>query len=207
MFAAMLVPVARATTLSTVFTFTDGNCSASQAASAGACGTITLTQDGNKVDVAVLLASGEGFIDAGDHTSFTFNVDWPSNPGIDVTNLSAGFSFPSTDGNPPFGTFSFGLTCLDVSGGCDTGGSVPLYNTPLNFTVGLHDGSTLLVSDFNGNASGEYFAADILNQNISGNPTGAIGAHKPSLIPEPASLVLLGSGAIAGVLARRRRKK
>ena len=109
--------------------------------------------------------------------------------------------------NPPFGTFSFGLTCLDVSGGCDTGGSVPLYNTPLNFTVGLHDGSTLLLSDFNGNASGEYFAADILNQNISGNPTGAIGAHKPSLIPEPASLVLLGSGAIAGVLARRRRKK
>ena len=207
MFAAMLVPVARATTLSTVFTFTDGNCSASQAASAGGCGTITLTQDGNKVDVAVLLASGEGFIDTGDHTTFTFNVDWPSNPAIDVTNLSAGFSFPSTDGNPPFGTFSFGLTCLDVSGGCDTGGSVPLYNTPLNFTVGLHDGSTLLVSDFNGNASGEYFAADILNQNISGNPTGAIGAHKPSLIPEPASLVLLGSGAIAGVLARRRRKK
>src|SRR5207302_6673312 len=115
------------------------------------------------VDVSVVLASGEGFIDTGDHTTFTFNVDWPTNPAIVVTNLATGFSFPSTAENPPFGAFSFGLTCLDQSGGCGTGGSAPLYNTPLTFTVGLASNAPLSVFDFNGNAGGTYFAADILN--------------------------------------------
>jgi len=223
-FLLAIAPLAHADTLYDNFTL--GNCTSAQLAQTDSCGLITLNDIGtNLVSVTVILgpdasnplnSGGEGWIDTGTHTTFTFNIDWPSSPGVTVTltgnSTNQFFVAPPPDGDPPFGTFNFGLTCLGAPDGCGTGGSDPLYNTPLTFDVSFVDpgtvGHNLTVYDFTGNGQTPpiYFAADILNTK-NGGYTGAIGALKPSLIPEPGSMILLGSGALAGLLARKRRKK
>ena len=213
LFLLAIAPLAHGDTLYDNFTL--GNCTSAQLAQADACGLITISDIGpNLVSVSVVLGPNEGWIDTGTHTTFTFNIDWPSNPAVTVTmtgdSINEFFVAPPPDGNPPFGTFSVGLTCLNQPNGCGTGGSDPLYDKPLTFNVsyanpGLNGDITVYDFTGNGNTPPIYFAADILNTKNGGN-TGAIGALKPSLIPEPGSMILLGSGALAALFARKRRK-
>jgi hypothetical protein len=166
-------------------------------------GTVTLTQDGDKVDVDVTLLNGNQFIRTGAGQSLAFNVS--GNPSIDITNITAGFSNTGATSASAFGSFFDSVGCT----GCGPGGSSPNPG-PLDFIVALTGGGTLSITDFVANSDGNFFASDILS-NSTGN-TGNVGSNGPgvpSSVPEPSAMLLTNAG-LGGILilvgARRRRK-
>ena len=187
-------------------------------------GTITLTQvNSTTVDVLVdlidttLPSPQYGFINTGGpHTPFAFTLAGTES-GVSATFIQ-----------PPGGVFAFGLLTLSTSNGGDTpfgtfgvsidstagNGSGEAYYGDLQFDVTRTSG--LSTDDFITNAAIDpgssgpaYFAADLTNGNTLGN-TGAQAWRTrdgPPYVPEPTSVVLLGTSLLtAGVMSRRRRR-
>jgi len=160
-------------------------------------GTVTLTQNGANVDVVVSLAGGNRFVETGsaDQQLFKFNAtgvvaaDIVNEATANPLNAVAGGLQGSAgafngDGTGPFG---FGIECV-TSANCN-GGSTPVF-TGLTFTVLGATIAELTVA----NSGGNIFVADVL---IASNGfTGPVDVTAP--IPEPGTLLLLGSG-LAGV--------
>jgi PEP-CTERM motif len=159
-------------------------------------GTILLHQvDANTVQVTETLAPGVEFVNTGAGEAIVFTTDKP----VTLSNISSGFTQDPASSISVgfFGTFNHGIICS----GCGPGGSSPLPG-PLTFQA--TDGGTLSVTDFIANAGGYFFASDIINRNkTSGANTGNVGANR---VPEPASLMILGTAlAGLGLFLRRRR--
>ena len=174
-------------------------------------GTITLTQNGASVNVLVDLLDGYGFLNTGgQHTPFAFNI-----AGSEA-GLAATFTQPS-GGNYAFGTFT-----LNAAGGDNTpygtygvaidnsagNGSSQAYFGDLAFTITRTGG--LLTTDFVANTDGYYFSADLTNGQNTGAQAWADragGGGTGSVVPEPSTYVLLGSGllGLVGFTSRRRR--
>jgi hypothetical protein len=189
---ALIVPAAKA---DLVFNSTNGKC----------CFSVDLKQvNANDVLVTVTLSGGATLFanTGGGHPGFAFNLDKAITAANiqNATNLGTFHVGPFVTNGPAFGTFDY---YFDIPGSGTSGNDAG----PLTFDVVL---SGVLLSDFSKNTAGYYFAADILDA-AGGTGTSAISTDPtneelPS-VPEPASLMLLGSGLSAAALRLRKRNK
>jgi hypothetical protein len=181
----------------TVFDLTLDHCTGGCGPAGTIFGTVSLTQNGANVDITVHLNSPYVFANTGaaDNQAFKFNAtgvvlgDITVNQTVPGQTLIADTGAFNGDGTGPF---TFGIACSTCGGGLSSA-----FSNDIVFHV-----ANASIADLTGaNSSGINFVADIGNP-LTGN-TGPIGSVPPS-VPEPASIVLLGS-ALAGLgLVRKR---
>jgi hypothetical protein len=145
------------------------------------------------------------FGNGGGNGAFGFNIVG-STTGVAVANVTSntgngaasGFSFDSSGGNfDGFGAFELAFQGPEASGALDF----------LTFTVTRTAGFTTANDLFDANADGHHFAVHVAPTN--GNPTGFAtdgGTTPPQSIPEPASMLLFGTGLLGAAAGIRRRR-
>jgi hypothetical protein len=188
---------------SSIYIFSTSTCSTS--CGSAPFGSVTLTQTGTTVDVLIHLSNGEGYVKtgAGDDQAFKFNatgvalgditVD-PHTPGLIATTGSY-----SGDGG---GAYTFGINCPT----CGGGGSGAFFDD-----ISFHVADALIADLVSPNGNGFIFAADILGTNgntglveVTGCSTDCV-QQQLSEVPEPGSLLLLGSGLVGAAMRLRKR--
>jgi hypothetical protein len=152
--------------------------------------------------------------------SFVFNLNsnvLPATVGFLDPYSSANFTYRGGVGyfQPGFGSFGFAFDCRENVNGVTTDpcgpGSSQMTDGPLSFYV---QGTDITPASFIANLQGVFFSADLYFEQTAGVfGTGMVGSMRgttssnPPVVPEPTSLVLLGSGilGLAGVTRLRNR--
>ena len=169
-------------------------------------GTLSLTDNGDFVDISISLSSSK-------ISDFYLNVSG---------SAPAGYSFSTTLGTVTFGANSqqadgYNIGAFDLK--IDAGN---LNATSFATTLKLGNGSTFLnldVSNFIFKTDNNVLYAGLQNNSGAGwigstsctgctgiNPTGLPPGDDALVTPEPASLVLLGSGLLGGAWRMRKRR-
>jgi len=167
-------------------------------------GTITLTLVGNAIQVDVSLLSGNRIVNTGFDASVAFNFTGTGQIG--VTGLPGTYTLVNS-GNPSnidmdgFGRFEYGVLFNTQGGGAGTDSS-------LTFTVTRVGGfsSVFELVELSTNPPGSFqspFAVDIICDSCGG-ATGVIGT---SDVPEPATMLLFGTGLATLAAGLRKRFK
>lgn len=167
-------------------------------ATPGPYATVTYVLNGSNIDVTVQMfpgftAFGQG---NGNNGIFGFNIVG-SQAGLSVTNLPPGFTTNLGGGQMDgFGNFDITLSC------CNPSNAVTSFSFTVSRTGGFSSASDL----FEANANGTHFAIHIAPSN--GNPTGFAGdGGVNNEVPEPASMLLLGTGLATLAAGLRKRFK
>jgi len=180
-------------------------------------GTVTLTQSGTSVNFDVVLANGSRFVEtgAGGDSLFLFN---DAIPGSTITTISATLNgavvaipggLSGLTGQPAIhadGTGDFTAQVFCTTAASCNGGSTPNIND-LHFTV---TNATLAQLE-TPNANGNLFVADILcgaGVSVCGGLTGPVDVSTPGVVPEPTTLLMVGTALVGlGGAWRRRRSQ
>jgi PEP-CTERM motif len=167
-------------------------------------GSITLTLNGaGGIDVSILLLPGNRIVNTGFDASVAFNSTLGGQIG--VTGLPGTYTLvnsgnPSSIGMDGFGTFEYGVLFNAQGGGAGTDSS-------LNFTVTRVGGFSTVFQlvQLSTNPPGSLqspFAVDIICDSC-GPATGVVG----TAVPEPTSMLLLGTGLATLAAGLRKRFK
>ena len=178
-----------------VYDLTNDHCTGGCGPAGTIFGTVTLIQNGTTVDITVHLNSDYAFAKtgSGDNQVFKFNAS-----GVALGDITIDAQTPALAADTGAfngggtGAFNFGIVCATCGAGVSGGFTNDIVFHVANATI-----ADLTVP----NDLGNVFVADIGNLT-----TGATGPTAVTL-PEPGTLMLLGTGLIViGFAARRRRR-